>query len=90
MRPFQGGTSIVDYLCLLCLAFHMLLCLFIAVFWSPTGKGLTSWLLLDMFIVFLLLSHMVFWVIVSFTYLCRLSYFHTETTWVLSDFSEEA
>ena len=30
--------------------------------WSPVGKGLTSWLLLVMFIVFLLLSHVVSWV----------------------------
>ena len=29
---------------------------------SPAGKGLTSWLLLVMFIVFLLLSHLVSWV----------------------------
>ena len=28
-----------------------------AALWSPAGKGLTSWLLLVMFIVFLLLSH---------------------------------
>ena len=32
--------------------------LFIAALWSLAGKGLTSWLLLVMFIVFLLLSHM--------------------------------
>ena len=35
----------------------MLFCLFIAALWSPEGKGLTSWLLLVMFIVILLLSH---------------------------------
>ena len=35
----------------------MLLHLFIAALWSPAGKGLTSRLLLVMFIVFLLLSH---------------------------------
>ena len=34
--------------------FHMLSRLFIAALWSPAGKGLTSWLLLVMFIVFLL------------------------------------
>ena len=39
-----------------CLVFIMLSRLFIAAFWSPIGKGLTSWLLLVMFIVFLLLS----------------------------------
>ena len=36
----------------LCLVFLMLSCLFIAALWSHTGKGLTSWLLLVMFIVF--------------------------------------
>ena len=44
--------------------------LFIAALWSPAGKGLTSWLLLVMFIAFLLLA-------VSFPDLCRLSYFYT-------------
>ena len=37
----------------LCLVFLMLLRLFIAALWSPAGKGLTSWLLLEMFIEFL-------------------------------------
>ena len=55
--PFQGGTSFGDHLCFLCLVFLMLSRL-----WSPAGKGLTSWLLLVMFIVFLLLSHVVSWV----------------------------
>ena len=41
----------MDHLCFLCLVFPMLLRLFIAAFWSPAGKGRTSWLLL-MFIVF--------------------------------------
>ena len=36
----------------LCLVFLMLSRLFIAALWSPAGKGLTSWLLLVMFIVF--------------------------------------
>ena len=47
---------------LLCLVFLMLLRLLIAALWSPAGKGLTSWLLLVMFIVFSLLSHVVPWV----------------------------
>ena len=34
------------------LVFLMLLRLFTAALWSPAGKGLTSWLLLVMFIVF--------------------------------------
>ena len=43
----------------LCRVFLMLLQLFIVALWSPAGKGLTSWLLLMMFIVFLLLSRVV-------------------------------
>ena len=46
----------------LCLLFLMLSSLFIAALWSPAGKWLTSWLLLVMFIVFLLLSYVVSWV----------------------------
>ena len=49
----------MDDLCFVCL---MLSRLFIAALWSPAGKGLTSWLLLVMLIVFLLLSHVVSWV----------------------------
>ena len=41
------------------LVFLMLLRLFIVALWSPAGKGLTYWLLLVMFFVFLLLSHVV-------------------------------
>ena len=67
----------MDHLCFLCLVFLMLLHLFIPAFWSPAG--LTSWLLLVMFIVFLLLSHVVSWVrcgtlMYLFPDLCRLSY----------------
>ena len=36
----------------LCFVFLMLLPLFIAAWCSPAGKGLASWLLLGMFIVF--------------------------------------
>ena len=46
----------------LCLVFLIFLRLFIAALWSTAGKELTSWLLLVMFIVFLLLSHVVSWV----------------------------
>ena len=42
----------------LCLVFVMLSRLFIAVLWSPEGKGLSSWLLYVVFIVILLLSHL--------------------------------
>ena len=52
----------MDHLCYLCLVFVMLLRLFVAALWSPAGKGLASWLLLVIFIVFLSLSHMVAWV----------------------------
>ena len=51
----------MDYLCYLCLVFAMLLRPFIAVLWSPEGKGLTSWLLFVMFILILLVSHLVSW-----------------------------
>ena len=40
----------------LCLVFLMLSHLLSAALWSPAGKGLTSWLLMEMFIVFLLIS----------------------------------
>ena len=46
----------------LCLVFLMFLIPFIDDLWSPAGKGLDSWLLLVMFIVFLLLSNVVSWV----------------------------
>ena len=55
----------VCFVCFVSFVFLMLSCLFIAALWSPAGKGLTSWLLLVMFIVcflfFLLLSHVVSW-----------------------------
>ena len=52
----------MDHWCFLCLVFLMLLHLFIAALWSPAGKELATWLLLVIFIVFLLLSHVVSWV----------------------------
>ena len=52
----------MDHLCFLYLVFLMLSRLFIAALWSPTGKEMTPWLLLVMFIVFLLLSHEITWV----------------------------
>ena len=58
-NPVNSVAPLVDQLCLV---FIMLLRLFIAALWSPAGKGLTSWVLLVMFIVFLLLSHVVSWV----------------------------
>ena len=52
----------MDYLRFFGLVFLILLHLFIAALWSPAEKVLTSWFLLVMFIVFLLLSHVVSWV----------------------------
>ena len=52
----------MDHLCYLCLVFVMLSRLFIAALWSPTGKGLASWLSFVMLIVFSSLFHVVFWV----------------------------
>ena len=46
----------------LCLMFFMRSRLFIAALCLPAGKGLTSWLVLVMFIVCLLLSNVVSWV----------------------------
>ena len=37
-------ASFVDHLCYLCYVFVMRYCLFIAVLWSPVGKGLITWL----------------------------------------------
>ena len=56
---FQGGTSFVDHLYLLCHVFLMLLHLFIAAFWSPTGKGLSLGSCRCFLLFFLLLSHVV-------------------------------
>ena len=64
----------------LCVVFFMLSRLFIAAFWSPAWKGLTSSLLLVMFIVFLFfpcgILGQVWYLIVSFPDLCHLSYFY--------------
>ena len=38
------SASFVDHFCYLCFVFVIISCLFIAALWSPTGKGLTSWL----------------------------------------------
>ena len=51
----------MDHLCYLCHVFVMLSHLFNAALWSPEGNGLTYWLLVVMFIVILLLSHLVSW-----------------------------
>ena len=57
--PFQGGTSFVDLLCFCSVLCLLCLCrrLFICAFWSPTGKGLTSWLSFVVSTVSFSLSH---------------------------------
>ena len=67
------------HLCFLCLVFLRLSRLFIAALWSPAGKGMTSWLLLVMFnCIFVTFPRgilgQVWYLIVSFPDLCRLSY----------------
>ena len=53
----------MDHLCYVCLLFAILTRLFIAALRSPAWKGLTTWLLYVMFIVFVfLLSNVVSWV----------------------------
>ena len=64
----------MDHLCYLCLVFVMLSSLLIAALWSPEGKVLTSWLLLVMLIVILLLSHLEWYLIVWIPDPCCLSY----------------
>ena len=70
----------MDHLCYLCLVFVMLSHPFIAALWSPTGKGLTSWLLFVMsncdFVTFPRgILGQVWYLIVMIPGLCRLSYF---------------
>ena len=57
--PFQGGTSFVDLLCFCSVLCLLCLCarLFICALWSPSGKGLTSWLSFVVSTVSLSLSH---------------------------------
>ena len=60
LAPFEGGTSFVDRpFVFLCLVLLMLSRLFIVALWSSAGKGMTSWFVLVIFIVLLLLSHVV-------------------------------
>ena len=66
----------------LCFVFLMLPRLFIAALWSPAGKGLSSWLLLVMLIVFFFtvpygILGQVWHLIVSFPDICHLSYFNS-------------
>ena len=62
----QGGVSFVDPFCYLCFTFVfiMLFYLFFVALWLPVGKGLAFWLSsVWCFLVFLSLSHMVYWVL---------------------------
>ena len=70
----------MDHLCYLCLVFVMHSRLFIPALWSPTGKGLTSWLLFVMsncdFVTFPCgILGQVWYLFVLIPDLCRLSYF---------------
>ena len=70
----------MDNLCYLWLVFVMLSRQFIAAFWSPAGKGLTSWLLFVMsYCVFVTfpcgILRQVWYFIVSFRDLCSPSFF---------------
>ena len=59
VKYFADCSKTVILLWIIC----VLLCFScVAALWSPAGKGLTSWLLLVMLIVVLLLSHVVSWV----------------------------
>ena len=70
----------MDHLCYLCLVFVMLLRLLIGALWSPAGQGLASRLSFAMFnCVFVTLPFgilgQVWYLIVSFSDLCHLSYY---------------
>ena len=70
----------MGHLCYLCLVFVMLSRLFITALRSPAGKGLTSWSLFVMlncvFVTFQCgILGQVWYLIVSSSDLCRLSYF---------------
>ena len=62
------------------LVFLMLSRLLMADLWPPAGKGLTSWLLLGCLLYFVTfpcgILGQVWYLIVSFPELCRLSYFY--------------
>ena len=69
----------MDHLCYLCLVIVMLLRLIIATLWSPAGKGLTFWLVCDVYCGFITFPcstlGQLSYLIVSIPHLCRLSYF---------------
>ena len=70
----------MDHLCNFCLVFTTLSRLFIAAFWPPPGKGLTSWLsfvVLNLVLVTFpcCIQDQVWYLIVSIPDLCPLSYF---------------
>ena len=61
-RKYLDDLLVIRHTDIVRLVFFMLLHLFIAALWSLAGNGLTSLLLLVMFIVFLLISYVVSWV----------------------------
>ena len=67
---------VFSVLCLLCLSAHPFIC----AFWSPAGKGLTSWLSFVVsnceFVIFSIgILGQVWYLIVSIPDLCTLNYF---------------
>ena len=75
----------MDHLYYLSIVCVMLSHLFIATFWSPAGKRLTSWLLFVMLNRVLSLSHVLYWVRCG-TWLYRLLIFVAFLT-LLVDFT---
>ena len=74
----------MDLLCfcsVLCLL-YLCACLFICAFWSPAGKGLTSWLSFVVSAVSLSLSH---WYPVLIPDICTLTYFARWVPHMLTD-----
>ena len=67
-------SYVCSVLCLICLCARLLIC----ILWSPAGKGLTSWLSFVVyngeFVIFGILGQ-VWYLIVSISDLCTLTYF---------------
>ena len=72
----------MDHFCYLCFVFVMLSYVFNAALWSPTGKGLTSWLsCVSSFVMLVTFPYgvlgRVWYLIVSIPDLCLITYFRT-------------
>ena len=76
----------------LCLVFLMLSHLITAALWSPAGKGLTSCSVGDVYYIFVTFPFgilgQLWYLIVSFPDLCRLSYFNGQAKQGLNTFTE--